>query len=261
MRMTYSQKRRAASNKARAKRIQNARKQQSRWRRKYMNKKRSSPPQARRIGYTRNHGASLNRTVIDLPTAPVETRRLYIYPCTEIPKVTPNDVDNPHVRRRDITFIKGFRMCLQLQNTRENLVLFNYAIIVPKAQQNVTTQDFFRSRKNTERGQDFDPTVLDSNDFHCSPINTDRYMVLGHKRYKLGATGATNPPKFKFIDRYFKINRQLRYDDGSNIPLYHPIFVVFWFDEVMSNAGTAPIVGMRRNINIKTYFSEPGSNI
>jgi len=244
--------------------------------RAYIRKKRytspPAPPQARKIGNARNRSAVLYRNTVDLPTTEVQSRTLFRYPLTKIPKAkVAGDIDNPHVRLRNLCFIKGFRICMQFENLRqEQLMLLNYAVISPKGDNTPPDNTkFFRSRKNQERSIDFNFEDLDSNDFHCCPINTDRYVILTHKRLRLGQTGATNPPRYRTIDRYVKVNRQLRYEDppeGSTVenpdPLNNPIYLCVWCDFLLVKEGQPGINSvLRRNINVKTYFSNPGTNL
>lgn len=166
-------------------------------------------------------------------------------------------------RQRDVANLRGVKFCWEVRNLGTVPLYFNWCILIPKGDDSIGTTDFFRDF-GTSRGIAFG-TALTSNDFHCRPINSDKYVVVQHKRYRLAPNGNVNysagsSNSYMNLDRYVKLKRQFRFDTGFASPQGKNIFVVYWFDQFLSPGGTAPAAGQvninRRNI---LYFREPKS--
>jgi hypothetical protein len=97
---------------------------------------------------------------------------------------------------------------------------WNWAIISPKAEcGSVASGGFFRASSES-RSQDFGRQLTGSQ-FRCLPINTDKYVILKHKRFRIGGMsrgwGAGNTKNrslsgsnYMNFFTYVKLNRQLR---------------------------------------------------
>jgi len=133
--------------------------------------------------------------------------------------------------------------------TQGDLLHLNVAIIAPKENNNKLPDDpsafetdFFGARggNGTNRAIDFS-NALNSNQFRCAPINTDKWVVLRHYRMKLGVPAVNGAPAFhKTLDTYVKVNRQIQFSsDGEDASVQNPIYMVFWADDVMAIGGAS----------------------
>jgi hypothetical protein len=166
-------------------------------------------------------------------------------------------------RERQMVNMRGFKICIELRNIRDDPLYFNLAVIAPKgATATPVTPDFFRGSTD-DRAIDFG-TALTSNEFHCLPINTDKYVVLLHKRYRLGPSpGATlytneNSNNFLNIDRYVSLKRQLRWSKDEQSAESGRVYVVHWAAAFGASTGTLPAANSysmsKRYIS---YWKEP----
>lgn len=221
----------------------------------------------RRIG--ERIGKSVAKTAIDRVDSTTlfspNTRTLYAYDMTSIPQTSSNSIDQ---RQRDIINMRGFKVCLLIRNRTAQPMTFNMAVISPKGDQTgLSTGDtgstlvlnFFRGNGNT-REVDFGSAIT-NNQYHCLPINTDRWVVLAHQRRILrNQTNTGNytneTPNYFKIQKYFKINRQIRYDNvGSSTS---PVYFVYWIDLFMAlSTGVAAAQAVDFQREFVTYFREP----
>ena len=133
---------------------------------------------------------------------------MYSDDITTLPQSTTNAIDT---RQREIANIRGVKFCWEITNNSIKPVYMNWAIVSPRTESlnQLSTTDFFRS-DNTSRSQDFG-TSLNSNEFHCLPINKDAYIIHKHKRWviapKIGATFYNNNSgkNYRNLSTYFKI--------------------------------------------------------
>jgi len=180
------------------------------------------------------------------------TRTLYKKNLTEIPlNTTTNDI---HKRNRHVTFISGFKCCLEITNLASVPMYFNYAILAPKNGDTISTTDFFRGN-NADHAVDFD-FQLSSNDFHCRPLNTDELVVLKHKRYLLAKSeGEAARSTYINLDFYVPLKRQVRYENTSTTPSTGAVFACFWCDKFQVDGGT---ISTAATVNVTeryiTYF-------
>ncbi len=207
-----------------------------------------------RIG--NNVGKSNAKRVVQFSTglAPFNTRILNERRLTTTTKGTQLDA-----RERGLVNIRGFKICMELENLGEKPLYFNYAVIYPKAciaEDLIEANNFFRSSGN-ERGADFGD-ALTSNEFHCLPINTDKFVILKHKRMVVPGANTNSGRTYRNIDFYCKLNRQMRYDDfDATSPEGGHVFLVFWMDVFGTTGGTAPQTGQCAiSERIITYFRE-----
>jgi len=196
------------------------------------------------FGKPPGEGTAKKFTTRDEGPLNLATRELYSFNLVGIPRSTTNEID---LRERQVANIRGVRICLALRNNLNTVIFFNVAVIVPKDKYNTSTpiedEDFFRGT-GQERSIPFS-TGLNSLDFHCRPINTDKYTILFHKRYRIGESRdaetspdfTTNGTNYMNFDRWVKINRQLQWPDrNSTFPVQAP-FLVYWADRMLNGDG------------------------
>jgi len=187
------------------------------------------------------------------------TRQQYVHSLSDIPEGTELDA-----RQRRIVNLRGFKLCLEVKSIGPAPLYVNIAVLSPKGNaENVTVNDFFRSSQATDRARDF-ADDLNSNEFHCLPINADRYTILKHKRYRLipGGTesGSVSQQGLSYmnVDWYIPLKRQLRYDGTTGQPEAGAVSLVYWFDEFATSSGTASTTGIvQMSRRCVTYFKEP----
>jgi len=186
---------------------------------------------------------------------------LYEVEMTNIDSTTNNTIS---LRQRDIINVRGFKICMEVTNKGAVPLYFNVAVIAPKdGAAGVNTVDFFRSSA-TERARDFS-TDLTSLEYHCLPINTDRYTVLKHKRYRLlsGPTGsdyiANSGKNYMNLDWYIPLKRQVRFNNGDGgSPESGKVYFVYWGSGFGQNGGVIQgNADMEITERIVTYFREP----
>lgn len=192
------------------------------------------------------------------------TRELYFDELTNIERATGlNELDK---RQRDVVHISGFKMCFEVSNNLGRPGLFNYAVVYDKrtndSEGQVSVEDFFRSDGGNERSLPFS-TLLTSMQFHCSPLNTDRFTVLWHKRFKLAAPPSVSSDAYEDGDmkswiafnKYLKINKKITYDDGH---AQSKIWLLRWCDRFQQAAtGTKLLNAFSADHTVTAYFREP----
>lgn len=223
-----------------------------RWAYKRWRKRRRSGYRASkkaRYGIGERIGASNSKQTLqtrDNAFIAIPSRTLNITQLTGTDQGTSN---NRQDRQNTIINCRGFKICMAVRNNIQNQPLYyNCAILSPKNAGDITTANFFRGTGTLSRGLDFDNdrTALE---LHCLPINTDKFYVLKHKRYRLGPENRNNQQyhdakmsNFMNIDWYVRLKRQLRYDDpDSNFPIDGAVYLVQWCDSYEATAGSLPL--------------------
>jgi hypothetical protein len=114
-----------------------------------------------------------------------KTRTLYV---TELTNIAQGEgIDQ---RDRRTIELMGVKLCMELTALSNNPLYVNVAVVHLKNTDSGLNTDFFRGASGS-RGVDFDIS-LNSNEFHCLPLNTDKFVVLSHKRHCLNG----GVPKF-----------------------------------------------------------------
>lgn len=186
------------------------------------------------------------------------TRVFIVDEVTAMNRTTTNEINE---RQRQIVNFRGFKFCATFKNLQAaGILMGNLAILAPKGVNTApSTTDFFRSYENSvSRAKDFG-NGLTANEFHCLPINADKYKVLKHWRFRLAPEGVRNcgnDKYYKTMQFYYKLNRQLRWDDLNVCQT--PIYIVRWWD----NLGTASLAGPTLNVcntqvRVINYWREP----
>lgn len=216
----------------------------------------------RQIGEAPGHGNAKREVVFEQSITNRDTRTLYSHPLTEIDQGT-----NINERERRLANIRGWKICMEVKNLRNIPLYVNIAILCPKAgtlSSGTSVTDFFRASQGPDRAVDFD-TNLSGLEFHCLPINTDRYAILKHKRTRLvamasgGDTVALNGYSYMNVDWYIPLKRQIRYDGATGDKIEAgKTFLVYWFDGFSTNAVTAAVVAAAQtSVRAVAYFRDP----
>lgn len=200
-----------------------------------------------------------------LTTQSHNTRTLYKTELTELPKGT-----NRNERERATVNLRGFKIWLEIISIAPNTLYCNVAILSPRSCGVVNEQEFFRDEGATDKSVNFGTAATGLDMFTC-PINSDRYVILRHKRFRLvtGEEGELPPGNPKTVDLsghnhrvikwWIPLKRQLRYDSlDTNSPVDGRVFLVYWFDLVgaqITQSPTSNVVKMEEKII--TYFKDP----
>lgn len=179
---------------------------------------------------------------------------LYAFSCTDVPvSSTPFD---PITRNGHSINLRGIKIKLVVRNDAAFRVTLNYALVSMKnSRGNIAgigtnegliggatmTKDFFRSNIQ-KRDENFDQANLTGMQMASLPINSDIYNIHFRKRLVLGeGIGASasggDRSNLHIINRYFKINRRIDYDDEEGTNAETPIFFIYWFNKLLSNKG------------------------
>lgn len=155
---------------------------------------------------------------------------------------------------RGIKFCMNFRAEGALGTAK---AMMNVAVISPKSDLTsaspIPVNDFFRNPSGTDRGVNFDDAALQSLDYYCSAINTDKYTVHKRTKFMVGPSGSTEGSKEKYIDFYVPLKRQIRYESGTNFPEGRNLYLIWWFNT--SDGGT-PANSIRFTYRVTRYFKE-----
>lgn len=168
-------------------------------------------------------------------------------------------------RLRDIINFRGIKICMNFNSLTNMRTLFlNVAVVSPRDRQTGGTlplDEWFRGNEGGAgtRGQPFSD-ALSAIQFHCLPINTDRYNVHKHIRRKILPEQNTSGTRGnRTIMFYQKLNRQIRYADvdGTDNPIRN-MFLVWWIDEDNAEADSAPVLNAcDLQLHLVRYFREP----
>lgn len=192
-----------------------------------------------------NVGTSSSKQSIQTRTASTlnrDTRTLYIRQLTNI-----DQGDGRNLRERGVINCRGFKICFQMRNNLNQPLYFNVAILSPKNSGEVDESNFFRA-SGSSRGSDFDNSKI-ALELHCLPINTDKFTILKHKRYRMNPDpvaqdnfASQTGRSYMTQEWYIKLKRQLRYDspDASG-PTDGPVYFVYWADAWFSVDGSVAV--------------------
>jgi len=197
----------------------------------------------------------------------------------DIPKATNSVGDGNSItaRQRDIVNYRGFKFCMEYKNIYYNEVngqlvkpplYFNYAFVIDKRetadQTTINGTDFFRNDgAGSTRSVDFGK-LFPGITYHCLPINTDRFSILYRRRMILNATDGNEDfnsnfgSNYGYVEKYVKINRQLQFDTGGQLPVNGKIFFVYWCAPYGSGSSvTNEQPAIQLSYNFVNYFKEP----
>lgn len=143
-------------------------------------------------------------------------------------------------RNRDTIHHKGCKICFSVKNILKVPVMFNWAVVIPKANNTVSPIDILRGN-GTERDTTLN-NALTFMDLRCLPINTDRYKVVKHKKLLIlpdsdKSAVQSEGRDFRMIEEYIKTDRQLFFDGSTATPLQN-MWMVWWCDYYNSPTGS-----------------------
>lgn len=226
----------------------------SRKRAKFSPKRMGSPP---------NTNSPKTNTVHQLLTQ-FDTRTLGLIDLTTIQRG-----DGINERERDTLHLSGVKFCWELRNDTELPLYLNMAVVHIKGCTPIEdiAKDFFRGAgNNTSNGRFLDfSDELTSNEFRCLPLNTDKFVVLHHKRMRLIPQDQSaerindqSGRNYRNVDWYTKINRTIQYDENGARTDNSNLYFMYWCDQYLQPGGTLPVTGaLQTQRKFITYFHEP----
>lgn len=156
----------------------------------------------------------------------------------------------PDERDSNVLNLNSVTVRYSVRNDLNIPLCFHMALISPRNNQDPTTINFFRGPSG-DRGINFDAITNNSHVFNEYGINTDRYVVLSHKRHWLAEEPngvglntrryfTTNSRNYVSSKIHKKINRQFRYDsEATAVPSDGRIFIIYWADALLGGALSA----------------------
>lgn len=166
-------------------------------------------------------------------------------------------------RQQIVSHVKGMRLCDSFYNTTDNnlfrTVEVHWALCQIKcplenfvennrAAQAAAIKDyisdaFFRDSRQTQTAPGSQarssPFVDQPTDYPfrylCLPLNTDRFNVITHKRFRLvtkSPESSANGRWFKKLDRYFKVSKRMPFFNERDIYGKYPFFVATWYTTI-----------------------------
>lgn len=211
------------------------------------------------VGEPPGSSSAKSDLVVNLQPGFFGDRTLNVHELTEIAEGSTEDR-----RIRKQINLRGFKICCEFRNAQSDPMYLNVAVLAPKQSATVDTTDFFRDDGNSDdRAVNFSNLTLNSMQFHCLGINTDEYVILKHRRYRLTPAGgateyqAASGRNYMNIDWYIPIKRQLRYQSTSGSPESGQMFLVYWCAIYGGGlTGTVSATAMERTIRTTAYFRE-----
>lgn len=172
--------------------------------------------------------------------------------------------DNVDERQRNMINIRGFKICMEFKNNLIEPIYVNVAILHNKDSTDgePTNTDFFRA-SGSNRGIDFGNAALTGLDYHCRNINTDKHVILMHRRYKLtdkstsGTFEANQGNSYMTMQRYIPLKRQIRFDGNADTVPNGSVYLCWWVSTWGSPAGAAPTAAAYDvTYRYTTYYKE-----
>lgn len=170
-------------------------------------------------------------------------------------------------RTRQVINLRGWKMDFEVVGTMTTPCYVNLALVMVKGGTTSSgvpnNADFFRYH-SADRARNFG-TFLSGLEFGTLPINTDKYVVLKHKRMLL-IPGIDDPGTFRTeggknwrrLSWYIKVKRQIRYDASQNIPESGQVYLLHWGAGFGESEGAPSVVGAYSlHRRIVQYFRDP----
>ena len=219
-----------------------------------------------RIGERVGTSSALTTIVENDESVPqIDTRELY-----SVPLIVIQPGQGINERKRQMVNVRGWKMDFELINQLVGPLYFNLAIVFDKGGSTsggVSNADFFRWDGN-DRSRNFS-NALSGLEFHRLPINTDRYVVLKHKRYTLiqqrdleggepNVTNVRSGKNYRTMRWYIKLKRQIKFDTSLNTPETGQCYLVYWCDGWGTPANSSPTEAAANfGKRIVMYFRDP----
>lgn len=206
--------------------------------------------------------------IIQIPTSAINTRQLYTLNLCTVPKDASAAFDIENGRERDLIDLRGVRLHWEWTNQRLAPLRINVAVIVPKENNGPLIGDFFKGETDT-RFRGFG-TALSSIEFATTPINTDAYAVLSHKRWILEPAGKSSEtgfgPEYKserasYVrkSQYINISRYFGFKGTNPVPSGRHAWLVYWCDFWGNTPGSLATGGATIALEGLSFFKEPSN--
>ena len=172
-------------------------------------------------------GTQLAKSVTKGDTGMFGTRTLVFNNVTDITRGT-----GLSERTRDFVNLRGFALHFNAitNTTAPNVSCFNVAFLAPKAGKTISNTDFFRSQSSgDDRDLNFS-IALTGEQLHMLPINTDKYTVLKHKRFKLTTQSSGVSGFYRCLKMWVPLRRQIAYDASTGLSATEPVYFCWWMD-------------------------------
>ena len=224
-------------------------------------RKRGAKFSMRRIGNPKGSSTCKSREGLSYSDTPQDRTLIVMDVVSRLPH-SPDD--NINARSRNVVNISGFKYCFHVRNNFRIPLSYHFAVCVDKKHGNEPyINNFFRAPgEGNNRSQNFSDQ-LSGLDMKCQPINTDRYIVLRHERYTIpgaeqsmtyNANGRNN---FMTIEKYVKVNRQIRFEGHGDDTSQTRILIFIWTSQIDAISGDPGVQDvMRQHVNTQTYFRE-----
>lgn len=216
------------------------------------------PSKRARIGEPVGY-ATGKRFEIDSPLNNYDTRTFYQLDPLQI--IRGDTLDS---RNRDMINLRGIKATFLFKNAKTKPLQINWACVASKKRGAVDGSDWWRSNEGTSRQQDFDVNA-DAMTMHNSAINTDEFTVLFHKRFTLispeadglwhAKTGNGRP--WVQMEKYVKINRQIRFEGSSSLSEQRISFVWYCTEPGDPQGHVAQVGGLQVQAKTVCFFKEP----
>jgi len=206
-------------------------------------------------------GASAKSVVIESDSSPVTrmTKTLYDEPLAAIPHSTSNNINT---RQRNMLNLRGFKVCMEVQNDLDTPIYFNWAVVCPKQSGSIDATKWFRGT-SSNRVVGFNSGTLNGLEYNCRPLNSDAMHILCHKRYKIipglasSTTESNSGNSHITIQKYIKYNRVVKFtDNADNEPENGNPVLVFWCSEFLSGNSATATTAISVSRQFTTYFRE-----
>ena len=192
-----------------------------------------------------------------------DTRILYFYDLTDIIPASDVTADRNAInsRQRGIVNLSGFSLNWIMKNLAGTPLTVNIAFVAPRNSVSLSASGFFRDY-TTSRDVDFS-TGLNNNQIHTYPISTDKFTILKHDRFFLGATPGINATwttesnNYKRRKYWVPLKRQIRFNDDSSTFAEQHVYCCYWFDYTMALAMSDPQLNkIDHGMRLVTYWNE-----
>ncbi len=158
--------------------------------------------------------------------------------------------------------IIGWRITMCPVNTGAVPIIYNVAIIIPKNAVNFSRNDFLRGYGN-QRGENFTAGNQSWVTGSMTPINTDKFHVLMHKkvfinRQEPAQNWNVERNNHKLINLWVPLRRQIFYDSNTEDGATRPIWLIQWantMNDIQSETGTTQT--FVNQCRVLTYFRDP----
>lgn len=209
----------------------------------------------RNVGFAMKRLQVRTRQILDTDRTLLATRTLYFNAITDLVKGTAQNE-----RSSDCVNFKGWKIQAIWEPIVPDNVQVCMAVVCPKSNNVPNTAEWFRGY-DADRADDFSTSRTALKQMMV-PINADKYEILWRWNFMVSGLGSSTLDKAtgrrsKIINKYCKLNRQLRYESSAVSTEEDACYLVYWLD-LFNNAAAAPVVAGRiaATIRIIGYFRD-----